>query len=238
LQIAKREIEDSKPISSSARETKTTVLSPDANGGLVPTMQTQEVETRRDKATIESRKSTSLPDGNGKWQVSEVREAVLKEQNGKFVSKDERVLQPDAEGKLALKEHTITKEAETGPGEKRQTVETHSANIPGTAGDGTLRLNQRITTVRRVGRDGGQTTEEQVEQSNLAAPSDGLRTTQKTIDIVRPGAAGKADEKRTIESLNTNGDVGVVWVDMRSTSGATAVRVDTRTPAPKGQQPR
>src|SRR5207244_12168980 len=61
LQIVRREIQDAKQISSSVRETKTTTLSPNANGDLTPILQTEERETRGNDNATKVRSSTLLP---------------------------------------------------------------------------------------------------------------------------------------------------------------------------------
>jgi len=234
LQIMRQEIQDAKQISSSVRETKTTTLSPNANGDLTPILQTEERETRGNDNVTKVRSSTLLPDGNGHWQVSEIRERETQREKGKDRVKEERVLRPDLDGKFAVAERIVTKEPDGGPGERRQTVETYSTEIPGASGDGSLHLNQRVTTVYRQRSDGGNVTEEQIEERNLAAPADNPRITQKTIDIVRPSAGGTMSETKTIQSLDSNGNLAVVWIDTSKTDKASTVQVDTRTP-PKSQ---
>jgi len=154
-----------------------------------------------------------LPDGNGHWQVSEVREGTIKD-DGKNRTTEERVSRPDANGNLGVIEKTVRKESESAPGEKRETEETYSTDIPGSAGDGSLHLNQRVTTVDRKGEDGGQSTEKQVEQRDPGAPGDALRVTQKAIDIVRPGTDSTKKETQTIQALDSNGNLAVVSVDI------------------------
>src|SRR5438093_11596494 len=58
LQVVRREIQNAKQISSAARETKTTVVSPDVNGVLVSAKQVEERENRSKDHTIEFCKST------------------------------------------------------------------------------------------------------------------------------------------------------------------------------------
>src|SRR6266849_6086446 len=173
LRIVHREIQNTKQTTPDMQETKTTVLTPDLNGGLVAVLQIQERETRRSDHTSEFRKSTLLLDGNGNWQLGEVREGVIKD-NGKERTKEQRVLRPGTDGKLSVVERTVSRESETAPGEKRDTVETYSTDVPGSVGDGSLHLNQRVTTVHRARLDGGQATEEQIEQRNPGEPSAGL----------------------------------------------------------------
>jgi len=213
LQIVQREIQDTKQTNPEAQETKTTVLMPDANGGLAPSLQTEERQTKINDHDVEIHKSTLLPDGNGHWQVSEVREGTIKD-DGKNRTTEERVSRPDANGNLGVIEKTVRKESESAPGEKRETEETYSTDIPGSAGDGSLHLNQRVTTVDRKGEDGGQSTEKQVEQRDPGAPGDALRVTQKAIDIVRPGTDSTKKETQTIQALDSNGNLAVVSVDI------------------------
>ncbi len=234
LQIVRREIQDTKQTSSSVRETKTTTLSPNANGDLTAILQTEERETRGNDNVTKVRSSTLLPDGNGHWQVSEIRERETQQEKGKDRVEEERVLRPDLDGRFTVAERTVTREPDGGPGERRQTVETYSTEIPGASGDGSLHLNQRITTVHRQRSDGGNVTDEQIEERNPAAPADNPRITQKTIDIVRPSAGGTTSETKTIQSLDSNGNLAVVWIDTSKTDKASTVQVDTRTP-PKSQ---
>jgi hypothetical protein len=224
LQVVRREIQETKKTGPNLEDTKTTVLSPDVNGGLAAVMQIQERQKRSDDHTIEFRKSTLLPDGNGSWQVGEVREGVIKD-DGKERSKDEQVLRPDSDGKLSAVGRTVSQESEGSPGEKRTFVETYTFDVPGSVGDGSLHLNQKVTTIRRAHPDGGQTTEEQVERHNPGDPGGGLRVTTKTIDIVRPGAGG-ATRSQTIQSLDSNGNLAIVSVDLGRTDKTPTIQVD------------
>ena len=133
LQVVRRELEDTK-LSPGVRETHTTVLTPDVNGGLTPAVQIDQRETKASDGTIETRKSTLLSDGSGRWQLSEVRESTSKQETGRPRSKDERVLRPNANGTLAVVERTVTRQIENGPGEIHNTTETYSTNVPGQAG--------------------------------------------------------------------------------------------------------
>jgi hypothetical protein len=196
-------------------------------------MQTAERQTKSSDHNVEFRKSTSLPDLNGNWQLSEVREGTVNG-DGKDRTKEERVLRPGTDGNLSVVERTVSKESENAAGEKRATVETYSTGQPGSAVDGSLQLNQRVTTLQRKGEDGGQSTEKQVEQRNPAQPSDSLRLTEQAIDIVQPGLGGTSRETQTIRSLDPNGSLGVVSVDTRRQGDSRAIQVDIA-PAKAGQ---
>jgi hypothetical protein len=230
LQMVQREVQDTRQISSNVQETKTTLLTADSNGGLAAARQTAERQTKTSDHSFEFHKSTLLPDLNGNWQLSEVREGTVKDV-GKDRTKEERVSRPGTDGNLSVVERTVSRESENAAGEKRDTVETYSTDLPGSAVDGSLHLNQRTTTVHRKGQDGAQSTEKQVEERNPAQPSDSLRVTQQAIDIVRPGTTGPGlggttRETQTIRALDSNSSLGVVSVDTRKQDNAPAIQVD------------
>ncbi|MGC1644807.1 MAG: hypothetical protein WA741_03180 [Candidatus Sulfotelmatobacter sp.] len=231
LQVMRRELEDTKQPSPGVRESHTTVLTPDVNGGLTPAVQIDQRETKTSDGTIETRKSTMLSDGSGRWQLSEVRESTSKQENGQLRNKDERVLRPNANGTLAVVERTVTRQTDAGSGETHNTSETYSTNVPGQAGDDNLQLVQRESTVRRTTATGAQSTSRQVQQTNPGNSSDSLHVTTETIDIVRPGSSGNADQTRTILAPDSDGQLHEVWVDTGKIGNPAAIQVDTRTAA-------
>jgi hypothetical protein len=199
-------------------------------------VQTTDRETKIGDHNVEFHKSTSLPDSNGNWQLSEVREGTFKDDGkDRTKTKEERVLRPGTDGNLSVVERTISKESQNAAGEKRETVATYSTNLPGTPMDDSLHLSQQVTTVYRKGQDGTQSTATQVEQRNAADPGDSLRVTQEAIDVVRPGTSGTTRETQTLRSLDSNGELGVVSVDTRKQDNSPAVHVDiapAKTPLP------
>jgi hypothetical protein len=231
LQVVQRVLEDSKQLSPGARETTTTVLTPDVNGGLTPAVQVVERETKSSDGTIDFKKTTQLSDGTGHWQLSEVREGTSKQENGQIRSKDERVLRPDSNGNLAVVERTVSKQTDAGPGEKRDTIDKYSTNVPGQAGNDSLQLVQREITLQQNTAAGGHSTTRQIEQANPGDPTDGLLVTEKTINILRPDGSGAANQKRTILAPDSDGRLREVWVDIGKTSNPSVIQVDTRPPA-------
>jgi hypothetical protein len=223
LQVVQRQIEETKKTGKDQEETKTTVMLPSVNGGLAPAMKTQEVRKQGPNETVESRKTTMLPDGAGNWQVGEVMQATSrKEGDGRSV--EQRVSRPDSEGTLTEISRTVSHESGTDSGEKRNTVESYSADVPGSARDGSLHLVERATTTQVSGATGQQTTERRVEQSNPGDPNSSLRLTTRTIDVVRSGPSG-AQATRTTETSDSNGSVGVVSVDTTKSDNVRAIQV-------------
>ena len=223
LQLVQREIEETKKTGNDAEETKTTMMRPSVNGGLAPAMQVQERRTRGANDTVESQKTTLFPDGSGNWQVSERRQATTR-QEGKSSSSEERVSRVDSDGKLREVSRSVSKASEGASGEKRNTLETYSVDVPGSARDGSLHLIERATTTQRTNSTGEQITEQQVEQSKPGDPSAGLRVTTLTTDTVRPKDSG-AQATRTVQVRDENGSLGVVFVDTTKSDNVHAVQV-------------
>jgi hypothetical protein len=223
LQLVQRHIEETKKIGQDVEETKTTVMLPSINGDLAPAMKTQERRQRSANDTVVSQKTTSLADGTGNWQVSEIRQATSR-QEGKERTTEERVSRPDAEGKLLEISRTVSKASENAPGEKRDTVETYSVDVPGSARDGSLHLVERKTTAQSTSSTGQQSTAQQVERPDPGDPDSGLRVSIRTTDAVRPGSSG-AQATQTIQLLDSNGDFEVVSVDTAKSDNTHAVQV-------------
>ncbi len=231
LQVVQREMEDSKQLSPGVRVTNTTVLTPDSNGGFSPAVQTEQRETKNSDGTVAFKKSTQLSDGTGGWKLSEVREGTSKVESGQVVSKDERILRPDANGNLAVVEHTLSKQTQAAAGDKRETTETYSTNVPGVAGNDGLQLVQRETTVHRTNAAGAQSTDRRTEQPRPGDLGNSLQVTQEAIDIVRPGSGGSADQTHTILTPDADGRLGQVWIDTGKTGNPAAIKVDTTSPS-------
>jgi hypothetical protein len=223
LQVVQRQIEETKKTSKDVEETKTTTMLANINGGLAPAMKVLERRVGGANDTVESQKTTLLPDSAGKWQVSEIRQATTR-QDAHSRSTEERVSRPDADGKLSEISRTVSKQSEGAPGEKHNTVETYSVDVPGSAREGGLHLVERATTAQRTSSTGQQTTEKQLEQPNPGDPSSGLRVTTLTTDTVRPGPSG-AQATRIIQMRDANGDFGVVSVDTTKSDNIHAIQV-------------
>ena len=97
LQVVQRDVADTRKTSPDAQETKTTVYNTDGSGGLTPSLETQESRRNGADHTIAVKTTTLLPDGNGKWQVGQVKENTIKE-DGKNRTSEERVSLPNSRG--------------------------------------------------------------------------------------------------------------------------------------------
>ncbi len=212
LRVVQRETADTRKTSPDVQETKTTVYLADGNGGFTMSRQTQELQKRSADHRLEEKKTTLLPDGNGNWKIGEVKEKTIQE-DGKNRTTEERVSRPDLQGRLSEFSRTVGEETETTAGEKSNTIDTYSGNVPGLAGDGRLHLSQRVTTVQKKNSD-GETTEQQVEEPNPGNPNEGRQVRAKTKYIVRYGASG-TQQTKTIQERDGNGNLNAVSVEKR-----------------------
>jgi len=229
LQVVQRETADTRKTSPDVQETKTTVYLADGNGGFTTSRQTQELQKRNADNRLEEKKTTLLPDGNGNWKVGEVKEKTIQE-DGKNRTTEERVSRPDLDGRLSEFSRTVGEETETSAGEKSNTVDTYSTEVPGLAGDGRLHLNQRVTAVQKKNSD-GETTEQQVELPNPGNPSDGRQVRAKTKYVVLYGVSG-TQQTKTVQVREGDGNLGVVSVDTRKSDQAPPT---AQTPSDKPQ---
>jgi hypothetical protein len=218
FQVVRREIADTKKISPNVEETKRTVYQSDGYGGLAQAEQTQELKTQVADDSVAVKKTTLTPDANGKWRVSGVTEKTIKD-DGKNRITEERVSGPDLEGRLQESSRTVSKEAETATGEKKSTVESYSVSAPGYS-DGGMHLDRRVTTVQKKD-SAGETTEQQVDQTNPANPSDGAKATGRTKYVVKyagPGTQQTTQQSKTVEIRDVNGNFQVVSAETQKST--------------------
>lgn len=228
LQVIRRELVDSKQISPGVQETNTTVLSADGSGGMSAAVRVHEREKTNSDGTVEFSKSTQLSDGAGKWNLNEIRQGTLRPDGKQGTTKEENILRPDAEGKMAVVERTVSKQSNAA-GESRAVTESYSTNVPGQAENSGLQLVRRESTVTRPG-GGGQTSTRRVETANPGNPGDPLRVTEQAIDIVRPDGRGSAQQQSTIVTFGPDGQVTTMLVDIGKTSNPATVNNPPKAP--------
>jgi hypothetical protein len=229
LQVVQREIKETtttKTGNNVEETTKTTVMLPGPEGGLAPAMMTQERSTQTGQ-TLDSQKTTFLPDGNGTWQVGEVQETKTQQQ-GNDRTTEQQVSRPDADGTLSEVSKKVSKES-VGAGEKRSTADDYSINVPGTPQDGALHLVERVIATESTPTSGQQNNTTKIEQLNPGNPDAGLRVTIMTSDALRTGSSGM-QATETIRQLNANDDMAVVSVDTSESNSNAAVQVQIAPP--------
>lgn len=233
LQVTQRQIQQSEQSSPGVRTTNTTVLLPGPEGALAPSTRIHEVQKQVQPGLTEYTRSLSLKNGDGNWQVNEIRQGTI-EKSGSAETKQENVSRLNADGQMSLMEKTVSKQTNSD-GEQRKEVQKFSTTMGGVTNypDGKMHLDRQVTTVTRTGSGGEQVTEEQVNERSQAAPDEALRPSQHVLDITRPGLEGIKQQTVTIESASPNGGMNVVWVNTGKSSGTAPITVDTKKPPTK-----
>jgi hypothetical protein len=229
LQPVQREVLDTKRVGTDTEETNTTVMLPSVNGGLAPAFKTRELRKRAANNTVETEKSTWLPDGNGKWQLSEIRQATTRQQGTDRII-EEGVSRLNSEGKLGEVSRVVSKESQSNSGEKRNSVETYSIDVPGTTRDGNLHLVERTSSIERSSSTGERTTEQTVEQPNPGDPGAGLRVSVLVNDKMVPAPSGEQSTV-TIRARDSNGSFGIVSVDTTKSDRTPTIQIQQRSSA-------
>jgi hypothetical protein len=224
VQVTQREVADTRKTSPNEQETKTTFYILDGNGGLSPSLQTQEIRKRSADNTVAVKTSKLWQDSSGHWQVGEVKESTAKEV-GKIRTTEERVSHADSEGKLSEVSRTVGTETENAAGEKSNTVETYSTYVPGLAPDGSLHLNRRVMTVQNFDSS-GKATEQQVELPKPGDPIGGLQVAAKTKYIVQYGGS-VAQQARATQVRDVNGNFNTIEVETQKSDRIPATQAQT-----------
>jgi hypothetical protein len=226
LEPVQREILETKRVSPDTAETNTIVMLPTANG-LAPAIKTLEIRKEGANHTAESRKTISLPDVNGNWQVNETRKTVTEQDAGHRIQ-EERVSRLDAEGKLEEVSRIVSDESETKAEGKLNVVKTYSVDVPGATRDGSLHLIERVTTAQRTGPTGERVSEKRVEEPNPGDPDAGLRLSILVNETMIAGPSGE-ESAVTIRGRDANGNLGVMEVDTTKSDKGLTIQIE---PAP------
>jgi hypothetical protein len=230
LRVAQREVADTKKPSQDVQETRTTVYINDGTGGFTPSQQTRELQTSGADHSVAVKKTTLLPGANGNWQVFEVKEKTIKEDDAKNRTSEESVSRSDVDGRVSEVSKTMSHETENADGERSATAETYTPNVPGMAGDGKLHLTERSTSVQNKDAD-KKTGEQRIEQPKPGNPTDGLQVTAKTKYTVHYAANG-TQQTKTIQTRDASGNFSVISVE---TEKSDQVPAQQEQKAPSGQ---
>jgi len=216
LQVVRRETVDTTKISPNVEATESAIYQRDSYGGFTQVEQTEVLKTRRADDGVAIKTTTRLPDGNGRWKVTDVTEKLIKD-DGTNRTTEERASRSDLEGRLFQTSRILETDRETATGEIRSTVENYSLYAPGYF-DNSLHLNQRITATLKKDPT-GEITEQQIEQPGAGNPSDGPRVIAKTKYVVKYAATGSQNTK-TVENRDANGNFKTVLVETQESTQA------------------
>jgi hypothetical protein len=182
--------------------------------------------------SVEVKKTTLLPGANGNWQVFEVKEKTIKDDDAKNRTTEERVSRSDIDGRVSEVSKTVGHETENADGERSATAETYTPDVPGMAGDGKLHLTERSTSVQNKDAD-KKTSEQRIEQPKPGNPTDGLQVTAKTKYTVHYAANG-TQQTKTIQTRDANGNFSVISVETEKSDQVPAQQ-EQKTPSDKSK---
>jgi hypothetical protein len=228
LHLQQREVADIKKTSPDVQETRTTVYLNDGTGSFTPSQQTREVQTSRADHSVEVKKTTLLPGANGNWQVFEVNEKTIKDEDAEHRTTEERVSRSDVDGRVAEVSRTVGQENQTADGVNSVTIETYTPNVPGVAGDGKLHLTERGTSTQIKDAD-NKTSEQQIEQPKPGNPTDSLQVRAKTKYTVHYATNG-TQQTKTIQTRDANGNFSVISVETEKSDQVPAQPVQKAPP--------
>jgi hypothetical protein len=221
FQVVQREIVSTRKISSDVEETKSAVYRADSYGGLSQVLQTNELKTHNADGSVAVKKTNRIPDGNGGWKVSDETKTTITD-DGRNRTTDERFSATDLEGRLYETSRKVSKEGETGTGEKKRTEESYSHVSAAGYSDSSMHLNERVTTIQRK-QANVETTEREIEKPSAGNPSDGPRVVARTKSVVQHAAAG-TESKKTAGARDVNGRFNVTSVETRQSTQAPTVQ--------------
>lgn len=221
-QPTQREIAETKKMGPDLEQTKTTVMLPSTSGGLAPAMQIDERRLRSGN-NMEFKKTIQLLDGGREWQVNEVRQGTIKQEEHSRIT-EENVSRLDYEGKLSEYSRSISTERESPSGQKHNTVESYSLDTPGAPRDGSLHLVQRVASTETTDSTGQQTVMWQVEEPNPGEPYGGLRVTSVSSVNAHPGPSG-AQSSQVVRVRNGSGEFEVFAVDTTKSDNTHGIQV-------------
>ena len=216
LQVVRRETMDTTKISPDVEATESAIYHRDSYGGFTQVEQTEVLKTCRADDGVAIKTTTRLPDGNGRWKVTDVTEKLIKD-DGPNRTTEERVSRSDLEGRLFQTSRILEKDRETSTGELRRTVENYSLYAPGYF-DNSLHLSQRITATLKKDWT-GEITEQQIEQPGAGNPSAGPKVISKTKYVVKYAATG-TQKTKTVENRDANGKFKTVLVETQESTQA------------------
>jgi hypothetical protein len=192
LKVVQHEVAVTKTSGPGSEETQSTIYTADGSGTLVPATKTREEKKPRADGSVETVRTTTVPDLSGKWQVTE-RVQGTERTDGQNRTTETVTLRPDYEGKLSEVSRTTSKESQTNA-QNSETTQTYSVNVPGVAPDGNLHLIERKTTLQTK-KPGETSTEQRLERRD---PVDGdLKVMMTTSNSVVSGSSSTEGTKTT-----------------------------------------
>lgn len=221
LHVVGREITTKKKKGDS-ENAQTTVYLPNVSGQLAPSMQVNVQQTKASDGTVDSTKTTSMPDANGGWQVYEVLNQKV-QGTAEDQTATSSTLQRDYLGNVSPVSQTVSTQTKAG-GQETTTSDTSSVDVPGSTRDQTLHPTKKSTAIRKM-QPGRTTTDQQVQE--LGSATVGPGTSTETKGVVITGISGTQETNSTTVQY-PEGHPDVVSVQTSNSDQGSAVQVEAQ----------
>lgn len=194
LSISSREIQETKSVSPTVKQTDTSIYRPGANEPLVESERLQQTERKVSASVTQSESTRLVRDGNGRWQAAEARNQEVRTAGAEQIT-EETLHRINDKGTLALSEKKVTTQSKSG-GQDHAITETYTGTR--------LELSQRVRTTTST-TPGGQEIVREVEARNLATPNAPLRVVERTVETRRQIGPDRWEIQRQVFALDGNG---------------------------------
>jgi hypothetical protein len=204
LVLAGREVEETKSVSPTVKETYKTIYRPGVNEAITESERLQQTERTVTKDVTQNETKRSERDANGRWQTTETRNAEVRVTGSERVA-EETVQRLNDNGALALTERKVTKQSNAN-GRDETVTETYLAPAQGRgSSDGRLELDQRVRQTTASSPGGEQQTIREVEGRSPGSPNEPWRVVERTVETLRQIAPGRFEVQRQVFVLDANG---------------------------------
>lgn len=221
LHVVGREITTKKK-NGESENSQTTVYLPNVSGQLAPSMQVSVQQRKASDGTVDSTKTTSMPDANGGWQVYEVRNQKV-QGTSEDRTTESITSQRDYLGNVSPVSQTVSKQTKAG-GQETTTTDTSSVDVPGSTRDQALHPTKKSTTIRKM--QPGRTNTDQQDQE-LGSATVGPGTSTETKGVVITGISGIQETNSTAVQY-PEGHPDVVSVQTSNSDRGQSVQVEAQ----------
>jgi hypothetical protein len=167
---------------------------------------------------IESQRS--IRDSNGQWQTTEIRNQEVRTIGRAEVVEEETVRDLDGNGKLRVREKTITHRS-TNNGSDDVTTEVYSRDTPGLVSEpgSRLGLKQRIRVTTTATANGGSQTISETEAPDPAVLNGPIRLITRTVETVQQIGPDAWETQRQSFTLDGSGKLVLKTKDKEQAVG-------------------
>ena len=219
LGLTMRQVHDTTPLSSNARQIDTVVFKPGINEALRESERIQETEQQVTPDLFRTESTRFVRDINGRLQPTDKRQFEARRVAASQFEEEETIFALDINGRLTVAERTATRRSE-GNAQARIESETYSSNVPGmTRAENRLALSHRVRRTTLADGAGGSQTIEELEERVPGSPSDPLRVSQRFVDTVRQVRPDRWQTEQLLYMRDANGRMTLVVAEAGETSG-------------------